>query len=42
MAKLTALIRENTVSGFVSAWQPLLDYLLVSEKNEALILGFND
>ena len=42
MAKLTALIRENTVTGFVSIWKPLLDYLLVMQKNEVLILGFDD
>ena len=42
MAKLTVLIREHSISGFISAWQPLLEYLLVLEKNEVLILGFSD
>ena len=41
MANLTALINESIVSGFVSVWQPLLDYLIISEKNEFLILGFD-
>ena len=42
MAKLTALIREHSISGFISVWQPLLEYLPMVEKNDVLILGFND
>ena len=42
MAKLTALIREHSVSAFILTWQPLLDYLLAIEKNDVLILGFRD
>ena len=42
MAKLTVLIREHSVSGFISTWQLLLEYLLVIEKNEVLTLGFSD
>lgn len=38
VAKEAILIKENT---FASTWKPLLDFLLVTERNTHLILGFD-
>lgn len=42
MGKLIALIKENNVSSFVFSWKPLLDFMLKTETNKTLILGFDD
>ena len=40
MAKLTILMKDKNISRFKELWQPLLDYLLITERNEVMMIGF--
>lgn len=41
MAKLTCLVRERTITAFISDWKPLIAFLLKREKSEIVIYGFD-
>lgn len=42
VAKLTSLIRERTITTFISGWNILMDFLLKKEENKLVIYGFDD
>lgn len=42
MMKLTTLIKEKSLPNFVFTGKPILDFLLETERNATLILGFDN
>ena len=40
IAKLTILMKDKNILRFKEIWQPLLNYLLITKKNEVMTIGF--